>query len=291
MISRTERKLCVPTHGLLVILLGLAGALPVFAEDEGYTYCVGNFVWHDLDRDGIQDEGEPGVEGVVVTAYDCDTDEWLAEWATNESGSYTELCWCNFGEDNPFYLVFSLPEGYAFALQDQGLDDRKDSDVDAFGVTACLHWPPQNESTGDVDAGLVTGPCPPGTGTPGYWENHPDAWPVDEIEIGGTPYDKESTIACVKRAVKRDKTYTMFPALVAAKLNVMVGNDSSCISDIIAQADAWMALHPINSGVAAKFDAWRSEGESLYTALDLYNNGELCAPSRDEMESLGCEDD
>ena len=28
-------------------------------------------------------------------------------------------------------------------------------------------------------------PCSPGTGTPGYWMNHPDAWPVEGIVIGG----------------------------------------------------------------------------------------------------------
>ncbi len=26
----------------------------------------------------------------------------------------------------------------------------------------------------------------PGTGTPGYWKNHPEAWPVDYIKIGYT---------------------------------------------------------------------------------------------------------
>ncbi len=289
MITTRESKLCVPTYALLAIAVGLAGAVPVFAVDG--TYCVGNFVWHDLDRDGIQDAGEPGVPGVVVTAWDCDAPVLLAAWETDASGYYTELCWCA-GMGNRFYLVFSLPEGYAFTLQDQGLDDTKDSDVDALGMTTCFVWPPDvSWNTCDVDAGLVTPICPPGTGTPGYWMNHPEAWPVDEITIGGITYPKALAIALMKCSVKGDKTYTMFPSLVAAKLNVMVGNESSCIGDIIKQADVWMALHPIGTGVAAKSDAWQQGGEYLHTLLDMYNNGKLCAPSRDEVESLECEDD
>jgi hypothetical protein len=38
-------------------------------------------------------------------------------------------------------------------------------------------------------------PCGPGTGTPGYWINHPAAWPVELIEIGGFIYSKEQAIA------------------------------------------------------------------------------------------------
>jgi len=38
-------------------------------------------------------------------------------------------------------------------------------------------------------------PCGPGTGTPGYWINYPDAWPVEQIEIGGISYTKEQAIA------------------------------------------------------------------------------------------------
>jgi hypothetical protein len=69
--------------------------------------------------------------------------------------------------------------------------------------------------------------------------------------------------------------------LVSAKLNVMVGNDDSCIADTIAAADAWMAMYPVGSGVAASSPAWK-QGEPLYEELDMYNNGKLdCAFHRD----------
>jgi len=121
----------------------------------------------------------------------------------------------------------------------------------------------------------------PGTGTPGYWMNHPEAWPVNQITIGGTTYTRYVAIVWMKMPVKGNKTLTMFPALVSAKLNVLAGNDDSCIKDTIAEADAWMAQHPVGgSKVKGNSTAWK-EGEPLYFDLDDYNNGLLCAPHRD----------
>ncbi len=122
--------------------------------------------------------------------------------------------------------------------------------------------------------------APPGTGTPGFWKNHPLAWPVDSITVCGTPYSKKMAINILSLPVKGDKTITMFKALVAAKLNVLAGNDDSCIADVIAAADNWMCAHPVGSGVSARSHAWK-QGEPLYTILDAYNNGELCAKDRD----------
>jgi hypothetical protein len=124
----------------------------------------------------------------------------------------------------------------------------------------------------------------PGTGTPGYWKNHPEAWPVDTITIGGEPYTKADAIATMSMP-DGDKTYTMFRALVCAKLNVWIGNDASCIAGTITAADAWMATYgPAGSGVHADEEAWQLSGEDLYELLDDYNNGELCAPSRDTLD-------
>ena len=125
--------------------------------------------------------------------------------------------------------------------------------------------------------------CPeegPGTGTPGYWKTHPEAWPVTEITIGGITYSSGDAISKLWMPEKGDKTFTVFRALVAAKLNVLIGNDDSCISDTIAAADEWMAEYGPGSGVRGNSDAWKN-GEPLYLILDDYNNGLLCAPERD----------
>jgi hypothetical protein len=119
----------------------------------------------------------------------------------------------------------------------------------------------------------------PGTGTPGYWKNHPEAWPVSGITIGGTTYTKAEAIAWLGK-VGKDKTTTMFSSLVPAKLNVLIGNTDSCVATSIASANAWMAAHPVGSKVAASSPAW-AEGEPWHQQLDAYNNGLLCAPHRD----------
>lgn len=124
-------------------------------------------------------------------------------------------------------------------------------------------------------------PPPPGvgTGTRGYWANHAEAWPVSSIDIGGVTYTVDQAIANMV-AGGRDKTYILFAQLVAAKLNVANGAESSCISGTIAAADAWFVSYPLGSGVAGGTDAW-TEGSSLTSTLDAYNNGYMCAPHRD----------
>lgn len=124
-------------------------------------------------------------------------------------------------------------------------------------------------------------PTNPGTGTIGYWKNHPEAWPVDEIEMGGVIYTRDEAIDMMKQPVKGDKTRSLYTQLVAAKLNVLIGNDSSCVADTISSADAWLVSNPINSGVKASDSAWTNEASTLHETLDEYNNGNLCAPHRD----------
>ena len=120
----------------------------------------------------------------------------------------------------------------------------------------------------------------PGTGTPGYWKNHPAAWPVDQITVGGVTYSREDAIGFMKDPVKGDKTFNMFEALVAAMLNVLIGNDASCIQGTIDDANDWLATYPLGSGVKASSEAWKV-GEPLFSKLDAYNNGLLCAPHRE----------
>lgn len=127
----------------------------------------------------------------------------------------------------------------------------------------------------------VGGTTGTGTGTPGYWKNHLEAWPQNGITIGETSYGVYEAIAIMDTPGKGDRTYTMFRALVAAKLNVWNGCDSSCIVSTIVAADEWMTQYgPVGSGVDGKSTAW-ADGEPLATMLDDYNNGLLCAPARE----------
>ena len=243
--------------------------------------ALGDRVWEDLDADGIQDAGEPGIPDVTVELYTCAGDP-VASITTGADGLYL------FDGLMPgnYYVMFYGPDGYIFSPPNQGADPALDSDADpTTGMTVCTTLE-SGETDLTWDAGLYMPMMGPGTGTPGYWTNHPEAWPknADPITIGDVPYSKDVAIGLMKESVVGDKTFTIFPALVAAKLNVMIGNDDSCIAATITAADAWMGMHPVGSGVEASSDAW-DEGELLYEMLDKYNNGELsCAPSRDSLE-------
>ncbi len=131
----------------------------------------------------------------------------------------------------------------------------------------------------------------PGVGTPGYWINHPDAWPQElqdnGITIGGVWYSQAEAIEIMGSPVKGDKTYTLFRAFVATLLNISVGNTGACVLDAIVPADNWLINNPLGSGVAGSSCAWQCGGECLYLWLDDYNNGLLCDPSRDVVETWG----
>ncbi|MEM1326751.1 MAG: SdrD B-like domain-containing protein [Bacteroidota bacterium] len=48
---------------------------------------IGNYVWEDLDRDGLQDGCEPGIEGLIVQLYDRNGN-LVAQDTTDENGQY-----------------------------------------------------------------------------------------------------------------------------------------------------------------------------------------------------------
>lgn len=138
----------------------------------------------------------------------------------------------------------------------------------------------QSEASDSSTVRTPSPPPPPGVGTQGFWKNHPEAWPVDEIAVGGISYSREQAIQIMSTPEKGDKTYSMFRQLVAAMLNVMAGNDPSCITETIDAANQWLETYgPPGSRLKAKTAAWK-QGEPLKDRLDAYNNGRLCAPSR-----------
>ena len=141
----------------------------------------------------------------------------------------------------------------------------------------------------DMACDSSTGDCntdQPGVRSPGYWKNHSDNWPVDSITMGGRTYTKLQAIALMRLPEKGDKTKSVFRHLVAAKLNVLAGNDDNCVADAISAADAWLMRFPICSRIKASGPQWKRIAASV-SMLDDYNNGLLCAPKQDG-DSIPC---
>jgi hypothetical protein len=264
----------VKAAGLAMALVPLAAVAATTAEPQlcSSAGMVCGTVWQDTNNNGVQDPDEPGIENAIVTLGDVSK-------ATNEFGYYEFPV--PYGE---YKVVVQIPPGSQPSPPDAGTDDTLDSDgvPDGFGnsgSTVTYAHPEPFDST--TDFGFWTPPVEqPGTGTPGYWKNHPEAWPVDQITIGGVVYTKAQALAILDTAGK-DRTLTMFSSLVPARLNVLIGNDGSCVASTIETADAWMtASGPVGSGVHPASLAWKI-GEPLHRQLDNYNNGMLCAPHRD----------
>ena len=91
---------------------------------------IGDFVWNDVNKNGIQDSGEPGIPGVTVQLLDSGN-KVVASTSTDSSGKYSFTV-----QPGDYNVKFTAPAGYVFTLQDQGTDDAKDSDAGSSGVTA-----------------------------------------------------------------------------------------------------------------------------------------------------------
>jgi hypothetical protein len=261
---------------LAAALLPLASVAATPAAAQTATCFSGGtcgFVWNDTNENGIQDTGEPGIEGAVVT-LDGDS---TGMTATDQDGFYYF-----FIDPGTYEIAVQIPPGTQPSPSNLGSDDTIDSDGidDGFG-NSVVPVTLVGLADATIDFGFfVTPVVQPGTGTPGYWKNHPDAWPVATITVGGVTYTRDEAIALLEKP-GRDRTLTMFSSLVPAMLNVMIGNDVSCVSSTIDAADAWMATYgPVGGGVAAPSYAWKV-GEALHRLMDNYNNGMLCAPHRD----------
>ena len=112
---------------------------------------IGDFVWKDLNGNGMQDAGEPGVEGVIVNLLDCNGG-LVTSLTTDAAGAYL------FDQVLPgSYIVefdiSGLPEGCDFTLPNIGLDNI-DSNVDASGRSECIDVA-AGESNLTIDAGLI----------------------------------------------------------------------------------------------------------------------------------------
>jgi len=265
----------VKAAALAAALVPLAAVAVSTAEGQNCTSggMVCGFVWSDDNNNGVQDAGEMPIVGAVVTIDGVST-------ATNDSGYWEFIV-----PPGTYKVEVQIPPGTEPSPANQGSNDNVDSDGVSDGLgnsvaTVTLVHP--GDAVPGTDFGFhVPAVTQPGTGTPGFWKNHPEAWPVQSITIGGVTYTKAQAIAWLSSSVTKDKTITLFASLVSAKLNVLVGNDSSCVSSTIANADNWMAVSgPVGSGVAASSLAWKL-GEPYHRLMDNYNNGMLCAPHRD----------
>ena len=124
--------------------------------DAGYyeLAALGDFVWEDTNANGIQDGGEPGIDGVTVNLMDAAMNV-IGTTVTAGGGAYSFT-----GLTPGDYLVqFVTPAGYVQTTQDvpndgTNQDGNIDSDAGALGKTALITLS-SGETDNTIDAGYI----------------------------------------------------------------------------------------------------------------------------------------
>ena len=162
---------------------------PSQPEDEGTAQdntliqirpgTIGDFVWHDLNGNGQQDAGEPGIPGVQVNLYRADG-VYVTTVYTDIMGNYI---FENIRPGN-VYLEFKTPTGYERTFMNRG-DDNSDSDMTGvYGPGTTPIFKLNSGSTNlTVDAGFYK--CIPIGDLVWYDINKNDVWDSNENGING----------------------------------------------------------------------------------------------------------
>ncbi|QMW00876.1 SdrD B-like domain-containing protein [Spirosoma foliorum] len=117
---------------------------------------LGDYVWLDTDKDGVQEASESGIDGVVVTLYTNGVAS--ATTVTSATGFYS-FTGLTPGSSNSYVVGFTAPAGYTATLANVGGDDSKDSDADLItGKTQSITLAP-GEYNPTLDAGFYLLPA------------------------------------------------------------------------------------------------------------------------------------
>jgi len=158
------------------------------------TGVIGDFVWKDLDGDGIQDTSEPGLAGVLLTLKNS-SGIVIQSAVTSLTGAYqfTGLC------AGTYSVSVTTPVGFTPTATLAGTDRTKDSNVNPAPVT--LSTSSSSDLTIDFGFKVVTTTAtgfttytqggwgaPPNGNNPGavLLANFPRVYPGGSVSIGGT---------------------------------------------------------------------------------------------------------
>ena len=183
---------------------------------------IGDYVWYDNNRDGLQTAGEPFAPNVTVTLKDAKGNV-VGTTTTDPAGYYW---FTNLASDTDYTLTFTAPSGYSWTTQNSSgvtdnntTSDTNDSDVNPADGTVPFKTPATGSNQGaanvtdnpTLDGGLVKfnltlakkldtqGPFVPGKKVTFTLTPHNDGpstalkgWTVTEIIPAGLTLDKMS---------------------------------------------------------------------------------------------------
>lgn len=127
----------------------------LFADiDAGYIKYigVGDFVWEDMNGNGLQDGGEPGVAGVTVRLARSSDNAVMATTISNGAGQYTFDAGDAVGPGQ-YFVAFEPPPGFGIIDQNAGPDNIDSDPDDATGWTDNFDMD-SGDQIDNIDAGL-----------------------------------------------------------------------------------------------------------------------------------------
>ncbi len=158
-ISATQNWLDVSSFPLNTTEGSASGGLDLMSGgalvlDERDNASIGDYVWNDLDQDGIQDADEPGVYDVLVRVWDSTGTNLAGQARTDTNGFYAVYAL----ESGVYQMEVVLPTNWIVSAQNVGPDDFIDSDIDTNTArTAFLFLPPRTTNF-QHDAGIFLPP-------------------------------------------------------------------------------------------------------------------------------------
>ena len=151
----------------------------VLNQDAGVLLpgTINTFVWNDLDGDGVQDSGEPGISGVSVRIRNSGGSLLQTEvTGTNGVATFTDV-----PTGVAMYLDYTVPtSGHSYTLLNSGTNENLDSDADpATTNTETFTITRGSQTINSYDCGMWA----PGTVTTFVWDDQDG----DGIQDSGEP--------------------------------------------------------------------------------------------------------
>jgi len=221
----------------------------------GYA-TIGDFVWCDLNNDGVQDAGEPGIPGVTVNLQSAGAD---GQFGTGDDYFDSQVT-----DANGNYLFTDVPAGARCRIW-VDLSTLPEGKIPGVCPTRRGCHPEPGRSYLGVDFCFIETPegC-----TPGYWKNHESSW-------GATGYTTGQTVLSVFADA------AAYPDLAAASLIEALDFGGG-------SGEEGAASNLLRAAVAALLNASHSDVNYPFDASEVISmvNGALASGDRDTMLAL-----